>query len=815
MGLRIAVLGIACLVGFAGSLPHDSHAAPAVAGSILPAPPAPFAGKIGPNVIESTPAFPKPLTAPKGAPNILLIMTDDVGFAASSTFGGPIPTPNLDKLAANGLRYNRFNTTAMCSPTRAALLTGRNHHAVATGTVLDFTTGYPGYWSIIPKSAATVGEVLKDNGYNTAWFGKNHNTPGWERSPAGPYDHWPVGLGFEHFYGFMAAETDQWTPTMYRDNSLVAIPKNDPDYILDHDLADEAIRWIHNQKAGAPDKPFFAYYATGSGHGPHQAPKAWIEKFKGKFDQGWDQTRADTFKRQKEGGVIPADAANNPRPAGVPAWDSLSADQKKLYAHFMEVYAGVLAYQDEQVGRVIDELQRMGQLDNTLVMFIEGDNGASAEGGAGGTFNEMGVVNGVHESQDWKLSMLDQMGGPNTYEHYPIGWAWAMNTPFQWFKSYASHLGGVRNGLVVSWPARIKDKGAIRPQFHHVVDIMPTILEAAGVRAPTVVNGTEQQPVDGVSMVYTFDKANAPSEHHVQYFEMLGNRAIYQDGWMANTTPKRTFDGGLYVSDGHPDTSYGWELYDLTKDYSQAHNIAADYPDKLKALEALWLDEAKRNKVLPLDDNMNLVRFSDARRAYESKSAVYDYWGGDISVGNEVMPPILGRSFSIVADVVIPSSGADGVLAAAGSKFGGWGFFLKNGRPVALESFSQQATDQYRVAGTTAIPAGPAKIEYDFDYDGGGVGKGGVLRIGVNGQEVARGRVEHTINLLAERDDTFDIGFDAGTPVSDEYTNGGRFTGDIRKVTVTIKGSDPLAGPPNAAPAKPSSARMEKTLQGE
>ncbi len=781
---------------------------------MLPKAPEPFAGKIGPNVKESVEAFPNRLTAPKDAPNVLLIMTDDVGFAASSPFGGPIPTPNIDKLAANGLRYNRFNTAAMCSPTRASLLTGRNHHAVATGTVLDFTTGYPGYWSIIPKSAATVAEILKDNGYNTAMFGKNHNTPGWERSPAGPFDRWPTGLGFEYFYGFMAAETNQWSPTMYRDTVLVPTPQDDPNYILDRDLADDAIKWIHNQKAGAPDKPFFAYLATGSGHGPHHAPKEWIEKFKGKFDQGWDQARTDTLKRQKEDGIVPADADNNPRPAGVPAWDSLSADQKKLYAHFMEVYAGVIAYQDSQIGRIVDELARMGQLDNTLVIFIEGDNGASAEGGLSGTLNEMGVVNGVKESQDWKISMMDQMGGPNTYEHYPVGWAWAMNTPFQWFKSYASHLGGVRNGLVVSWPAHIKDKGAIRPQFHHVVDIMPTILEAAGIRMPTVVNGVKQQPVNGVSMLYSFNKADAPDRHRSQYFEMLGNRAMYQDGWMASTTPKRTFNG-LYVSDGHPDTSYSWELYDLNKDYSQAHNIAAEHPDKLKALEALWWSEAKRNNVLPIDDNLGLLRFTDARKAYESKSAGYDYWGGDISVGNEVMPPILGRSFSIVADVVIPASGADGVLVAAGSHFGGWGFFLKGGVPIALESFSQQASDQFRVAGPSAIPAGPAMIEYDFDYDGGGPGKGGLMRISVNGQEVAHGRVDKTISLLAERDDTFDIGFDAGAPVSDEYKNGGRFTGDIRKVTVTVKGPDPLAGPPGAAPAKAAPARMEKTLQGE
>ena len=796
MDLRIAVLGI-CLT-----------ALPALAGDVLPQTPAPFAGKIAPGTADSVAAFPKPVMPAKGAPNVLLILTDDVGFAAESPFGGPVPAPHLDRLAKDGLVYNRFNTTAMCSPTRAAVLTGRNHHAVATGTVLDFTTGYPGYWSIIPKSAATVGEVLRQNGYSTAWFGKNHNTPGWERSPAGPFDHWPTGLGFDYFYGFMAAETNQWTPTLYRDTAQLPTPR-DPGYILDRDLADDAIRWVHNQKAGAPDRPFFIYYATGSGHSPHHAPQDWIDRFKGKFDQGWDKVRDETFQREKAMGIIPADAVDNPRPEGLPAWESLTPQQKTIYAHFMEVYAGVLAYQDDQIGRVIEELRRMGQLDNTLVMFIEGDNGASAEGGLGGTLNEMGhSVNGAGESQDYLLSMLGKMGGPETYEHYPSGWAWAMNTPFQLFKSYASHLGGVRNGLIVSWPDGIKTRG-VRSQFHHVVDIMPTILEAAHVPVPTSVNGVQQQPMSGVSMLYSFDHPDAPDRHHIQYFEMLGNRAIYQDGWLANTTPKRLPWGGLYKSDGHADTSYGWELYDLAHDYSQSRNVAAEHPDRLKALEALFDKEARLNNVYPLDDNLNLDRFHAAAKAYESPNPVYAYWGPDISVGNEVMPPILGRSFSIDADVVIPQAGGEGVLVAAGSKFGGWAFFLKKGVPVALQSMSPQAQYQFRIAGTTAIPPGPARIRYDFAYDGGGPGKGGAMTISVNGQQVASGRIGRTINLLAERDDTFDIGFDAGTPVSDEYADGGRFTGEIHKVAVTIEGADPLAGQPR----KPE--RIEKVLDGQ
>jgi arylsulfatase len=753
---------------------------------VLPRPPAPFAGKIGRTVSDSVPDWPKPVKAPAHAPNVLLILTDDVGFAAASTFGGPIPTPNLDRLAARGLKYNEFHTTALCSPTRAALLTGRNHHAVATATVVDVSTGYPGYWSVIPRSAATVAEVLKDNGYNTAFFGKHHNVPAWQASAAGPFDLWPTGLGFEYFYGFIGGDNNQWQPKLYRNTTAVDDHTHDSGQTLDHELADDAIDWIHNQKAAAPDKPFFVYYAPGSGHAPHQAPAEWIAKFKGKFDQGWDKTREESFARQKALGVIPADAVLTPRPAALPAWDSLDAEHKRLDARYMEVFAAMLAYQDAQVGRLLDELDRMGQGDNTLVIFVEGDNGASGEGTPTGVSNELGqMANGVHDSPGWLMDTMDHMGGPHSYELYPAGWAWAMNTPFQWMKQVASHLGGVRNGMVVSWPARIKQTGQLRSQFAHVVDIAPTILEAVGVPEPGVVNGVPQQRIDGVSLAYTFDQAKAPSRHTTQYFEMVGNRAIYQDGWLANTQPRR-LPWEQKPQPGSVDTDYKWELYDLNHDYSQSKDLAALYPEKLTALKAVWEREAARNNVLPLDDNLGPSRAAQSRLTHASPRTDFTYWGKGISVSELAAPSFAVRSFSVTADLVLPTDHETGVVVATGSWFGGWSFYLKDGKPVGYEAFSQQPQDQFRIASDTALPAGPAKIRWDFTYDGGGLGKGGTLRISVDGKPVAEGRVERTILISAGIGETFDIGRDTGAPVSEDYRHQGVFAGDIRRVDVHL-----------------------------
>jgi len=757
----------------------SANAAPA-ASSVLPKPDTPFTGRIGETYADSTPAFPAPVQAPKGAPNVLLILTDDVGFGAASTFGGPVPTPNLDQLAAQGLVYNRFHVTAMCSPTRAALLTGRNHHAVGHGTVVDLSTGYPGYVAQIPRSAATIAEVLRGNGYNTAFFGKHHNVPEAQTSRAGPFDQWPTGLGFEYFYGFIGAETNQFTPALVRGITPV---KNSERHggLLDKELADDAIDWIHNQKAAAPDKPFFVYYATGSGHEPHQAPKAWIEKFRGRFDAGWDQVAADTVARQKQMGIIPRDTQVTPRPAGISAWDQLTPQQRRINARMMEVFAAMLSYQDAQIGRVLDELRRMGQLDNTLVMFIEGDNGSAAEAGPNGSTNAMAVaMSGMRETDAQLAALLDEMGGPNVRENYGYGWAWALDRPFPLFKEYASHLGGTRNGLVVSWPARVKSHG-VRSQYAHVTDIMPTILEAAGVEAPAVVNGTPQRPFDGVSLAYSFDAPQAASRHTTQYYEMLGNRGIYHDGWLASTTPQRL--PWKRVEEGLP-TTYAWELYDLDNDFAQARDVAGSHPEKLKELQALFEAEAKRNQVLPLDNRLNMQRFLAGQHAPRPASGRYVYWGGNISLAAPAGAPLLHNSFSISADLTLPERG-NGVLIALGSKFGGWSFYLKDGRPVALMAATQRPEDTFRVIAGEALPAGPVQLRYDFDYDGG-FNAGGNLRISVNGREVASGRIARTLSKLPEMTDTFDVGFDADTPVTDDYADGGRFNGEIHRIEVQV-----------------------------
>ncbi len=788
----MAASALAIVLSPPSALAQTSDTAAARSGAVLPRPPAPFQGRIGFNAQDSTPDWPKPVTAPAGAPNVLLILTDDVGFAASSAFGGPIPTPNLDRLAAHGLKYNEFHTTALCSPTRAALLTGRNHHAVSTGTVIDLPSGYPGYWSVIPKSAATVAEVLKDNGYNTAMFGKHHNTPAWLQSTAGPFDSWPNGLGFEYFYGFMGGDNNQWQPRLYRNTVPVDDQTHDSGETLDHELADNAIHWIHQQKAAGPDKPFFVYYAPGSAHAPHQAPTDWIARFKGQFDQGWDKLREESFARQKRLGVIPADAVLTPRPKQLPAWDSLSPDEKRLDARFMEVYAAMLAHQDHEIGRVIDELQRMGQLDNTLVIFIEGDNGASGEGSPNGTLNEIGrLANGAGSDPARMLRDLDQLGGPHTYELYPAGWAWALNTPFQWMKQVASHLGGIRNGAVISWPARIKDVGQVRSQFAHVTDIAPTILAAAGLSEPEVVNGVKQQPVDGVPLEYSFDSATAPTRHGTQYFEMAANRAIYQDGWIANTIPRR-MPWEAAPPPGVKPSDYTWELYDLNHDYSQSHDVAAEQPQKLKALQALWLQEANRNNVLPLDDRLSGARALNALAVHTSKRTDFTYWGKGLSVAEGAAPSFLARSFSVTAKITVPTSSATGALVARGSWFGGWSFYLKDGRPAAIEAVDQEPEDQFKVEAAAPIPPGPATVRYDFERQGFAVQAGGLLRISVNGQEVARGRIGRTILAPGGIGETFDVGQDTGAPVTSDYPVLGRYPGDINEVEVSL---GPVAWP--------------------
>jgi len=757
---------------------------------VLPSPEQPFKGHIGRTVTDSTSDFPSAIEAPAGAPNILLILTDDVGYGASSTFGGPIPTPTMDSLAQSGLRYTQFHTTALCSPTRAALITGRNHHTAHTGVIMEFATGYPGYDSLMPKSIGTFAEVLKQHGYNTSWYGKNHNVPDWQTSEAGPFDLWPTGLGFNYFYGFIGGDTDQWHPSLVEGTKPIEPYFGKPDYILDVDLADHAIDWIRKQKASAPQRPFLAYYATGTAHAPHHAPKEWIAKFKGKFDQGWDKVREDTLARQKKLGVVPADTQLSARPKELPAWDSLSADQKRLYARMAEVYAGALAHADYNIGRVIDAIREIGELDNTLIIYIMGDNGCSGEGSLQGTTNEVAVnANGVTEDMPYLLSMIDKLGGPETYDHMPAAWAWAFDAPFQWTKQVASHFGGTRNGLVMSWPKRITDAGGIRTQIHHVIDIVPTIYEAVGVKAPDVLNGVKQVPIEGVSMAYTFDKANAsaPSARKTQYFEMLGNRAIYSDGWIASTTPLR-LPWVPFGAEPNPE-DFKWELYNVAKDYSQANDLAQSNPEKLKELQDLFWEEAAKYNVLPLQTTFADRVDPAIRPSLTRGRATFTYYAGMIRIPEGSTPDLKNKSYVISADVEIPRGGANGVLATQGGRFGGWGMLVLDGKPMFVHALSNQKQHKYRISSPQTLAPGKHTIRFEFAYDGGGIGKGGIGTLLVDGKRVAQGRIEQTVRARFSLDETFDVGADTGTPVIEDYVNRMpfKFTGKLEKLTIDLK----------------------------
>lgn len=774
------------------------QAAKADDGSILPRPPQPFTGKLGVTEQDSTAIHPRTLTAPAGAPNILLVMTDDVGFASVSTFGGPASTPNLDRLAEHGLRYNRFHTTGICSPTRAALLTGRNHHAVGLGTLSDIPSPYPGYTAIIPPTAATIARILRDNGYSTAMFGKDHNIPHEERSPAGPFNQWPTGRGFEYFYGFIAGDSDQWQPALYEGTSPVSDPDRPAGYLLDEELADNAINWIHNQKAAAPNKPFFIYYANGSAHAPHQVTKEWIDSFHGKFDKGWDKEREIIFARQKAMGLVPQDTELAERPENIPAWNSLTDNQKKVYARFMEVYAAQLAFQDAQFGRIMDELERMGIADDTLVVFIEGDNGSSAEGGPTGSINEIPELStGQHLIDvDWLADHLDVLGGPDTYEGFQASWAFAMDTPFPWFKQIASHLGAVRNGLVISWPRRIEKQGELRSQYHHVIDVMPTLLEAAGVQPPEVVDGIQQQPIDGISMVYSFNDAETPSPRTTQYYEIHANRAIYHDGWLANTTP-RNMPWNLPLQQPTDVTTYPWELYNLQEDFSQSKNLAAQYPEKLAEMQKLFDEQARKYNVYPLQDTGAQLRSAKRLRASGQQPRLdYVFWGKDIHLQMMSAPPITFLPFSLEAEVEVPPEGGEGVIVAAGSHFGGWSFYLDQGRPTAFASITPLPLPgaQTRVAADRALEAGLHTLRFDFGFKG----EGGDLTISVDGEKVASGTITQRPRILAGNGETFDTGRDTNVPVSPDYEKEGPFNGSINKVKVTVKMPQlPAAGAPN------------------
>jgi len=757
---------------------------------ILPKPEPPFQGKIGRTVKDSTPDFPRGAEAPANAPNVLLILTDDVGFGASSTLGGPIQTPNFQRLAESGLRYNMFHTTALCSPTRAALITGRNHHSVASGSITEFATGYPGYDSLVPKSAGSVGAVLKDNGYNTAWFGKMHNVPDWMSSQAGPFDLWPTGLGFEHFYGFLGGDSDQWHPALYDGTNPIEPYLGDPTYILDRDLADKAIAWMRMQHALAPNKPWLLYYATGTAHAPHHAPKDWIAKYKGQFDQGWDKVREETLARQIKLGIVPPNTQLTNRPEQIPAWDSLSADQKRLYARMMEVYAGALSHADYNIGRLLDAVEQSGQLDNTLVIFMMGDNGASAEGTLQGTTNEVGTAaNGVKESIPFLLSMIDELGGPRTYNHYPVGWAHAMDTPMQWTKQIASHFGGTRNGLVISWPARIKDKGGLRSQFCHVIDIVPTIYEAAKITPPKVLDGVEQKPLDGVSLVYTFDNATAATRHGTQYFEMFGNRAIYKDGWMASTTPLRL----PWVTIGFepsPD-DFKWELYNIDEDFSQANNLVDKNPDKLKELQDAFDVEAKKYNVYPLDSSFASRADPAIRPSLTRGRSEFVYFPGMIRIPEGSAPDFKNKSWSIAAEVTIPPGGANGVLATMGGRYGGWALLMQDSKPEFAYAYSNQPEHKYRVISDQALAPGNHIVRVKFEYTGGGFGKAATATLLVDEKQVGQGQIPQTIGVRFSLDETFDVGEDTGTPVLEEYEAKMpfRFTGTLKRFVAVLEPS--------------------------
>ncbi|MBK5912782.1 arylsulfatase [Rhodocyclus purpureus] len=757
----------------------------AAAQEVLPAPPAPFKGQIGLSTKDSTPDFPQQVHAPQGAPNIVVVLLDDVGFGASSTFGGPIDTPTLERLAQRGLRYNQFHTTALSSPTRAALLTGRNHHSVHTGNITEFATGFPGYDSLMGKDTATIAEMLRQHGWNTAWFGKNHNVPDWQTSQAGPFDRWPTGLGFDKFYGFVGAETSQWRPAVFDGTKPIEPYLGKPDYHFDYDMADQAIEWVRNQKAVAPDKPFFLYYAPGATHSPHQPRKEWIAKYKGQFDQGWDRLREQTFARQKKLGIVPANTKLTERTRGIPAWDSLNAEQKQLYAYMMEVYAGYLSQTDYNVGRVLDAIGQMGQMDNTLVVYMVGDNGASSEGGLQGSLNEMAFMNMIPEDYKEVLKHKDDLGTWKTHNHYPVGWAHAMNTPMQWVKAVASHYGGTRNGMVISWPARIRDQGGIRSQWHHTIDIVPTLLEVTGLQQPSSVNGVAQKPIEGVSMAYTFDQPDAPSTRRTQYFEIFSLRGIYHDGWVACITPPAAIwedTSKRPLLDVISDPK--WELYHVAEDFSEAINLADKRPDKLRELQLLFYAEAARYGVLPLDDR-GMERLDPASRPSLTRGrSEFSYYGSVTRIPEAAAPDIKNKSYRIAANVVLPTGSERGVVVTHGGLSGGYALLFENGRPVFHYNLANVA--HYRVAARDPLSPGRHSVVVDFAYDGGGVGKGGTATLSVDGQEVAKGRIERTTPFRYSLDETFDVGADTGTPVNLDYDVPFTFSGEIEKVQVKL-----------------------------
>ena len=723
------------------------------------------------------------ITAPKDAPNVVIVLIDDIGFGTATSFGGPIQTPTLDRLGQDGLRYNQFHTTALCSPTRMALLTGRNHHSANAGSVMEVATAFPGNAGVRPESVAPLAEMLRLNGYSTAAFGKYHETAPWEVSVSGPFDRWPTRSGFDKFYGFIGGETNMWAPLIYEGTTKIE-PPNDPDYHFTTDMTNQAILWTRYQQSLTPDKPFFIYFATGATHAPHHVPEEWIAKYKGKFDNGWDKYREETLARQIEIGVVPAGTKLASKPDDMPDWSDLSADEKKLYARQMEVFAGFAEHTDHEVGRLYNAIEDLGEADNTLFIYVFGDNGSSAEGGLTGTFNETIVLNGLPDPVEDQLEHMDEFGGPMAYNHFHAGWAVAGNTPFQWTKQVASHYGGTRNPLVIHWPKGIKANGEVRSQWHHVTDIAPTVMEAAGLPFPKSVNGATQKPFEGVSMIYSFDDPSAKGRHTTQYFEMFGNRAIYQDGWVA-AAKHRTPWGG--APDGPLDDD-SWELYNVEEDFSQANDLAASDPDKLKEMQELFIEEALKYHVLPLDDR-TYERFNAAvagRPDLMGDRTSLTLYEGMTGMMENAFINVKNRSHTITAEVEIPQGGGEGVILCQGGRFAGWSLYMKDGRVSYVHNWVGK--ERYTITASKALAAGKVTIRYEFAYDGGDPGSGGMGTIYVNGKQVAEGRIEKTTPFIFSADETADVGVDDATPVTEDYKERhNEFTGKIETVTVEVE----------------------------
>jgi len=720
--------------------------------------------------------------APKNAPNVVIVLIDDIGFGTATSFGGGVRTPTLDRLGDQGLRYNQFHTTALCSPTRMALLTGRNHHSANCGSVQEVATAFPGNQGIRPASVAPVAEMLRLNGYSTAAFGKYHETPPWEVSTSGPFDRWPTRSGFDKFYGFIGGEVNQWAPVIHDGTTEVELPE-DPDYHFTTDMTNQAIDWMRFQQSLTPDKPFYMYFATGATHAPHHVPKQWIAKYKGQFDEGWDKYREKTLARQIELGVVPPGTKLSSKPGGIKDWDELSANEKKLYARQMEVFAAFASHTDHEVGRLVSAIEDMGEMDNTLFIYLFGDNGASAEGGLTGTFNEMVVLNALPDSVEDQLKRLDEMGGPTAYGHFHAGWAHACNAPFQWTKQVASHYGGTRNPLVVHWPNGIKATDEVRTQWHHVTDLGPTVMEAAGLPFPESVNGAVQKRFEGVSMIYSFDDSKAEDRHTTQYFEMFGNRAIYHEGWVAaakHRTPWADAPDGPLAEDK-------WELYHVAEDFSQANDLATSNPDKLEEMRALAYREAVLYNVLPLDDR-TFERFNAAiagRPDLMGDRKSLTVYEGMTGITENTFLNVKNRSHTITAEVEIPPGGGEGVILCQGGRFAGWSLYMKDGKVSYVHNWVDK--DYYTITSPEALPAGKATIRYEFAYDGGKPGSGGKGTISVNGKKVAEGRIEKTVPFVFSADETADVGVDNATPVTKEYKErDNKFTGKISKVTVEL-----------------------------